>query len=89
MDHKFKTTFVLPGAAYIAIAIEALSQIQSLHKRLARGDEIGFECRNVNMIALLPLREDDDNTQTEDTELHTALVRGLFAILASNPPRHQ
>ncbi|KAK0622032.1 putative polyketide synthase [Bombardia bombarda] len=69
-DHKLETQVVLPGSAYFALAIEAISQILGLKKSLQAGEPISFEVQNVSISApfLVP---DDNDPIAEHTELHT------------------
>ncbi|KAK7954812.1 polyketide synthase [Apiospora saccharicola] len=67
-DHKLESQVVLPGAAYIAMAIEALSQVLDLNPRgqLAEGNPWGFEGKAINISAPF---------LSEQTELHTTMCR--------------
>ncbi|KUL86372.1 hypothetical protein ZTR_08618 [Talaromyces verruculosus] len=63
---------VLPGAAYMAIAIEALSQVLDFKDKLIKGDAYSFEFQNVNISAAFVVPEDQD-ANAEKTELHTVM----------------
>jgi len=72
-DHKLgESQVVLPGAAYMAIAIEALSQIQDTKDNLKAGDPFSFEFENVNISAAFVVPEEND-ADAERTELHTVM----------------
>ncbi|PHH80580.1 hypothetical protein CDD80_839 [Ophiocordyceps camponoti-rufipedis] len=73
-DHKLGPQVVLPGSAYIAIAIEALTQIRDLKGKLAAGEAMSFECESINISApfLVP---DDGDAEAEHTELHTTMCQ--------------
>nr|APX43998.1 polyketide synthase [Pestalotiopsis microspora] len=60
-DHKLESQIVFPAAAYLAMAIEALSQISL--------GEIGFKFQNVAISTALVIPE-----TAETTELHTTVI---------------
>jgi hypothetical protein len=51
---------VLPGSAYMAIAIKALPQLQDLKDRLMEREATSFESRNINISTATASTEDDD-----------------------------
>ena len=72
-DHKLgESQVVLPGAAYMAIAIEALSQIQDIKNNLKAGDAYSFEFENVNISAAFVVPE-ESHADAERMELHTVM----------------
>ncbi|MCJ1468406.1 hypothetical protein MMC07_007034 [Pseudocyphellaria aurata] len=72
-DHKLEDQVVFPAAGYIAIAIEAVSQIAGIKKQLKeRQHHYGFELRNVNVSAALNVPDENDSA-AKDLELHTTM----------------
>ncbi|KAL7931844.1 polyketide synthase [Trichoderma chlorosporum] len=72
-DHKLgESQVVLPGAAYMAMAIEALSQVQDIKSRLIAGQPFTFEFENVNISAAFVVPEEGD-AEVDNTELHTVM----------------
>ncbi|KAL7787176.1 polyketide synthase [Trichoderma ceciliae] len=73
-DHKLgDSQVVLPGAAYMAIAIEALSQIQDIKANLVSGEPFSFELENVNISAAFVVPNENDS-EADNTELHTVMA---------------
>ncbi|KAK8044419.1 hypothetical protein PG993_004443 [Apiospora rasikravindrae] len=83
-DHKVEEQVVFPAAGYMAIAIEALSQIAGLKNELRGGDQdLGFALRNVNIIAALNVPAENDSAG-KDLELHTTMSpRKISGVNAS------
>ena len=73
-DHKLgESQIVLPGAAYMSMAIEALSQVQDdLKDKLQAGQQMSFEYENINISAAFVVPDERDST-AESTELHTIM----------------
>lgn len=72
-DHKLEDQVVFPAAGYIAIAIEAVSQIAGIKQQLKeRQHPLGFELRNVNISAALNVPDENDSAG-KDLELHTTM----------------
>lgn len=74
-DHKLEDQVVFPAAGYMAMAIEAVSQITGVKKQLKEtqdGGHIGFELRNVNISSALVVPEETDEA-AKDLELHTTM----------------
>ncbi|KAK7738594.1 Type I Iterative PKS [Diatrype stigma] len=70
-DHKLEDQVVFPGAGYIAMAIEAVTQVTGLKPQLKDGKtKAGFELRHVNISAALPVPEENN---MKDLELHTTM----------------
>ncbi|KAI0828782.1 polyketide synthase-like protein [Hypoxylon sp. FL0890] len=78
-DHKLENQVVFPAAAYLTMAIEAMSQVHSLQHKLNGG--IGFEFRNVSFIAAFALQ---DEVEVESTELHTTLTARQLSTTRSS-----
>ncbi|KAL7794100.1 polyketide synthase [Trichoderma afarasin] len=73
-DHKLgESQVVLPGAAYMAMAIEALSQVQNIKAQLVAGSPFSFEFENVNISAAFVVPDESD-AEADNTELHTVLT---------------
>ncbi|RDA93312.1 hypothetical protein CP533_2039 [Ophiocordyceps camponoti-saundersi (nom. inval.)] len=73
-DHKLGPQVVLPGSAYVAIAIEALTQIRDLKDKLTAGEAMSFECQSINISAPFLVRDEND-AEAEHTELHTIMCQ--------------
>lgn len=72
-DHKLEEQVVFPAAAYVATAIEAVSQATGIKYELEAGRrDVGFELRNVNISAALNIPAENDKAG-KDLELHTIL----------------
>ena len=72
-DHKLEDQVVFPAAGYIAIAIEAVSQIAGIKQQLKeRQHALSFELRNVNVSAALNVPDENDSA-AKDLELHTTM----------------
>ncbi|RFU76449.1 polyketide synthase [Trichoderma arundinaceum] len=72
-DHKLgESQVVLPGAAYMAIAIEALSQVQDIKAKLVAGEPFSFEFENVNISAAFVVPGEGDS-EADNSELHTVM----------------
>ncbi|KAK7706632.1 Type I Iterative PKS [Diaporthe eres] len=65
-DHKLESQIVFPASAYLAMAIEALSQTRSTPSQTADS----FEFRHVSISSALTIPDDDSK---DGVELHTAL----------------
>jgi acyl transferase domain-containing protein len=88
VDHKLEAQVVLPGSAYLALAIEALSQVQDLKGRLIEGEAMSFEGQSINISTPFLLR-DDDGIEAEHTELHTTLSRRQISAANSSVDWHE
>lgn len=74
-DHKLEDQVVFPAAGYLAMAIEAVSQIAGIKKQLqSKGDNsgLGFHFRNVKISAALNVPGENDSAG-KDLELHTTM----------------
>ncbi|KAI1377698.1 polyketide synthase-like protein [Hypoxylon crocopeplum] len=71
-DHMLESQVVFPGAGYIALAIEALSQVRGLKEKLTAGQAMSFEGQNINISAPLVVYEEGD-AEAQNTELHTTM----------------
>ena len=72
-DHKLEDQVVFPAAGYMAIAIEAVSQIAGIKQQLKeRQHDLGFELRHVNVSAALNVPDENDSA-AKDLELHTTM----------------
>ncbi|RWA08741.1 hypothetical protein EKO27_g6377 [Xylaria grammica] len=71
-DHKLEEQVVFPGAGYIAMAVEAISQITGVKKQAGGEDNHGFELRNVNITSALNVLGENDSA-AKDLELHTTM----------------
>ncbi|KAH6638603.1 polyketide synthase [Truncatella angustata] len=72
-DHKLEDQIVFPATGYMALAIEAVSQITGSKAKPA--NQLAFEFRNVNISAALnvPDEERDVYSSAKDMELHTTM----------------
>lgn len=73
-DHKLEKQVVFPAAGYVAMAIEAMTQVAGIKKQLRDGHarNLGLELRNVNISAALNVPAEDDSAG-KDLELHTTM----------------
>lgn len=71
-DHKLESQVVFPGAGYVALAIEAISQVRGIKTRLTAGEAMSFEGQNINITAPLIVHEEGD-AEAQNTELHTTM----------------
>ncbi|KAI1771743.1 polyketide synthase [Hypoxylon cercidicola] len=72
-DHKLEDQIVFPATGYMALAIEAVSQITGAKDKPAA--ELAFEFRNVNITTALniPDEERDVYSSAKDLEIHTTM----------------
>ncbi|KAI1817433.1 polyketide synthase [Poronia punctata] len=72
-DHKLEDEIVFPATGYMAMAIEAISQITGSKSKPA--SQLAFEFRNVNISAALvvPDEERDVYSTAKDLEIHTTM----------------
>lgn len=78
-DHKLETSVVFPAAGYLAVAIEAVSQVTGIRGK----SDVAFEFRNVNISAALIVPPDNDPA-AKDLELHTTMsLRKLSTVNTS------
>ncbi|KAI0505869.1 putative polyketide synthase [Xylaria bambusicola] len=83
-DHKLDQQVVLPGSAYMAMAVEALTQVLDLKDKLvAGGQAMTFEGRSINISAPFSVRDEND-AQSEHTELHTTMCRRKISTANSS-----
>ncbi|PTB75157.1 polyketide synthase [Trichoderma longibrachiatum ATCC 18648] len=88
-DHKLgETQVVFPGAAYMAMAIEALSQVQDIKKKLIAGEAFSFEFENVNISAAFVVPEESD-AEADNTELHTVMSRRKISTANTSGDWHE
>ena len=66
-DHKLEDQIVFPAAAYLALAIEAISQVTGVKDKPL--ERVAFEFRNVNINAAFVVPEKN----SDDLELHTTM----------------
>ncbi|OTB12751.1 hypothetical protein K445DRAFT_65805 [Daldinia sp. EC12] len=73
-DHKVEDQIVFPATGYMALAIEAVSQITGSKGKQA--NELAFEFRNLNISAALhvPDEERDVYSTAKDLEIHTTMT---------------
>ncbi|KAI1278192.1 putative polyketide synthase [Xylaria sp. FL0933] len=83
-DHKLDQQVVLPGSAYMAMAVEALTQVLDLKEKLVTaGEGMTFEGRNINISAPFTVRDEND-PQSEHTELHTTMCQRKISTANSS-----
>ncbi|KAF5975014.1 polyketide synthase [Fusarium coicis] len=72
-DHCLEDQIVFPATGYMAMAIEALSQILDAKEKPT--EDVSFEFRNINISAALqiPGQERDVYSRDTDLELHTTM----------------
>ncbi|KAI1119036.1 polyketide synthase [Nemania sp. NC0429] len=87
-DHKLEEQIVFPATGYMALAIEAVSQITgSKEKPLA---SLAFEFRNISINAALivPDEERDVYSSAKDLEVHTTMSRRKISNANSSTDWH-
>lgn len=72
-DHKLEDRVLFPAAGYIAMAIEAISQVEGVSSN-DKVNKVAFELRNVNISAALPVPDESDPA-SKDLEVHTTMFR--------------
>ncbi|KAF5688761.1 polyketide synthase [Fusarium denticulatum] len=87
-DHCLEDQIVFPATGYMAMAIEALSQILDSKEKPA--EDISFEFRNVNISAALqiPSQERDVYSRDTDLELHTTMSGSKISNTSSSADWH-
>ncbi|QGI70354.1 hypothetical protein CEK27_002683 [Fusarium fujikuroi] len=88
-DHCLEDQIVFPATGYMAMAIEALSQI--LDAKAKPAEEVSFEFRNVNISAALqiPSQERDVYSRDTDLELHTTMSGSKISNTTSSVDWHE
>lgn len=88
-DHCLEDQIVFPATGYMAMAIEALSQILDAKDKPA--EEVSFEFRNVNISAALqiPSQERDVYSRDTDLELHTTMSGSKISNTSSSVDWHE
>ncbi|KAF4953184.1 hypothetical protein FGADI_6159 [Fusarium gaditjirri] len=88
-DHRLEDQIVFPATGYMAMAIEALSQILDAKEKPA--EEVSFEFRNVNINAALqiPSQERDVYSRDTDLELHTTMSGSKISNTSSSAVWHE
>nr|ALQ32824.1 putative polyketide synthase [Fusarium dlaminii] len=83
-DHCLEDQIVFPATGYMAMAIEAVSQILDAKEKPA--EEVCFEFRNVNISAALqiPSQERDVYSRDTDLELHTTMSGSKISNTSSS-----
>ncbi|KAL7944087.1 polyketide synthase [Trichoderma barbatum] len=88
-DHKLgESQVVLPGAAYMAMSIEALSQVQDIKSKLVAGQPFSFEFENVNISAAFVVPDEKD-AEAGNTELHTVMSPRKISTANSSGNWHE
>ncbi|KAI1426161.1 polyketide synthase [Xylaria sp. FL1777] len=87
-DHKLEDQIVFPATGYMAMAIEAVSQVTSAKKKPVAS--LAFELRNFNVSAALviPDEERDVYSSAKDLELHTTMSRRKISNSNSSDDWH-
>nr|ALQ33041.1 putative polyketide synthase [Fusarium thapsinum] len=88
-DHCLEDQIVFPATGYMAMAMEALSQILDTKEKPA--EEISFELRNVNISAALqiPSQERDVYSRDTDLELHTTMSGSKISNTSRSADWHE
>jgi acyl transferase domain-containing protein len=84
LDHKIESQAVFPAAAYIAMAIEAVSQIRNLKDAMMQinAKQPEFEFRNINVSKALVLS--NGRAGGLDLELHTLMSPSKLSKVTSS-----
>lgn len=73
-DHKVENQIVFPAAGYIAMALEAITQLKGLRDLGLSKSQIDFSLSNVNInTAFVVQYEDGDKGKVSEVELHTSM----------------
>ncbi|CEN60640.1 hypothetical protein ASPCAL03076 [Aspergillus calidoustus] len=87
-DHRLEDQIVFPGAGYLALAIEAITQMQGLTEK--RPENVLFEFRQVYIREALILPDSGDGTAgAYSRELHTMLSPLALTALNSSADWHE
>jgi acyl transferase domain-containing protein len=87
-DHRLENQIVFPGTGYLALAIEAIAQMQGLTAK--RPENVLFEFRQVYIHEALILPDSGDGTAIlPDRELHTLLSPLALTALNSSVDWHE
>lgn len=84
-DHKLEDRVLFPAAGYIAMAIEAISQVDGVEAR--NNKTSAFEFRHINISAALPIPDEND-AAAKDLELHTTMYRRKTSATQSSVDWH-
>ncbi|KFA45451.1 hypothetical protein S40293_10148 [Stachybotrys chartarum IBT 40293] len=79
-DHKLESQIVFPAAGYLAMAIEAVSQVSGLD---ASQTNAAYELRDVNIIEAFVL-SDKEELGSQPAEIHTSLRRKVLSTSTSS-----
>ncbi|OTA98515.1 hypothetical protein M426DRAFT_258551 [Hypoxylon sp. CI-4A] len=79
-DHKLENQIIFPAAAYMVMAIEALSQVQDLRHELHNDTVLEF--RDVSFSAALVIQ--DDVIEADSLELHTTISSRKLSLVTSS-----
>ncbi|KAF1948501.1 ketoacyl-synt-domain-containing protein [Byssothecium circinans] len=84
-DHRLAPNAVLPGSAYVCLAIEAASQF----KNVAKEDNVCYRLRDVSIKSALQIPEDDNGVETMlHLQASSSSPKWLqFAISSASPDR--
>ncbi|KAI1149132.1 polyketide synthase [Nemania diffusa] len=87
-DHKLEDQIVFPAAGYIALAIEAVSQITDSKGKPA--SSLAFELQNFSVSAapVVPDEERDVYNSAKDLEIHTTMSRRNISLANSSSDWH-
>ncbi|KAI1470380.1 polyketide synthase [Daldinia caldariorum] len=87
-DHKVEDQIVFPATGYMAIAVEAVSQITGAKGKQA--NQLAFEFRNLNISAALhvPDEERDVYSTAKDLEIHTTMTPRKISNVNSSVDWH-
>lgn len=81
-DHKVDGQVVFPATGYLALAMEALSQVWE-GKDVVANQQLAFEFSNVNIKSALVITDQDENNAA-DTEIHTMLSSRKLSTISTS-----
>ncbi|KAI1076097.1 polyketide synthase-like protein [Whalleya microplaca] len=81
-DHKVESLVIFPASGYVAMAIEAVSQIRGLRVRLSQSSSISFELRNVSISAAFVVTEVEAGAR--DVELLTTVSPRKLSVTTAS-----
>jgi acyl transferase domain-containing protein len=82
-DHKLEDQVLFPAAGYMAMAIEAVSQVEGAEKN----KKAAFEFRHINISAALAIPDEND-AAAKDLELHTTMSQRKISAAQSSVDWH-
>ncbi|KAI1412955.1 polyketide synthase-like protein [Hypoxylon sp. FL1857] len=84
-DHKVESQVIFPASGYLAMAIEAISQILHLKDRPAHDSPISFELGNISIQSAFILQNEDEvDAGARGVELHTTMSPRKMSVTTTS-----